>query len=423
MRFPTLSFIALTLAASTAACSARGSHDAFLVAAFAPAATRTAPATPVATDSVDFVRLRTSSSQRDCSPTEPTAPLCRVRRSVDRRMLESMLVKGTHVAQFGDELTFVQRSNAKTLEVTGGLQYPMSRVVGTDIFTVTLRAYNFDRAVVSYSFYSPDEPLKPGTRMKSAEWRGATAPPPAFKSVKVQGSVRVDTLPSRFLSSPRAVHSYVPPARGNEPIAGVVYMGDGSALTGIAPYVDTLIVTGRLPRVMLVGIPTGDAGPKDPPGTDVRAMEYLLDFEPGNARFLANERFVFDEVIPWAEATLGAPRTREQRAIWGISNSGAWATDMGLRHADALGAVLAFSPGGAHGRMPPGASFTPSVRFLLQGGTLEPAFRKIAADWSDSLRTRGVTHTYREVIAGHDWLVWCEQFPAAIRWAWGRVEQ
>jgi enterochelin esterase-like enzyme len=235
--------------------------------------------------------------------------------------------------------------------------------------------------------------------------------------------MRVDTLPSRFVSPARVVYSYLPPARGNAPIAGVVYMGDGSAMTGIAPYIDTLIVNGTLPRVMLVGIPHGDARPDDPAGTDVRAMEYLMDYERGNKRFFAHERFVFEEVIPWAEATLGAPRSREQRAVWGISNSGGWAATMGARHADALGVVLAFSPGGAHGTIPPGASFTPAVRFLLQGGTLEPAFRQIAADWTDTLVARGLTPVFREVIAGHDWQVWCEQFPAALQWAWGRNER
>ena len=373
-----------------------------------------------ASDSVDFVELNPNANQRDCNPSTSALPVCRVRGAVDRAALEAMLAKGISVAQAGDEIVFVQRSNAKSMTVTGGLQYPLSRVVGTDIFTVKLRARNLDRAVVSYAFYSPDVPMAVGATLKSEHWRGASAPPAAAKSTVVHGTLRVDTLPSRFLSSPRVVHSYVPPARGNDPIAGVVYMGDGDGLPGIAAYIDTLVVSGKLPRVMLVGSPSGRPAPNDPPGTDVRSMEYLFGYEPGNARYLAHERFMVDEVMPWAEATLGAPSNREQRAVWGVSNSGGWAVAMGLRHPDKLGVVFAFSPAGSHGVVPPGSSFTPAVRFFLHGGTMEPTFHRIAADWNDSLRARGVQPNFREVVAGHDWLVWCEQLPAAIRWAWVR---
>jgi enterochelin esterase-like enzyme len=374
--------------------------------------------TAPATDSIDFVPLGGNSSQRDCSAV--AAPLCRVRSRVDARALGAALDRGTDIIQDGDELTFLYRGTAKSVSLTGGLQYPMSPVIGTDLWVVTLHVANANRAVVSYSFYTNE--LAPGARIVAKNWRGAEAGPAAVKSTVVAGRIRVDTLPSRFLSAPRAVISYVPAPRGNDPIVGVVYMGDGGSVHGIAPYVDTLIAAGRLPRVMLVGAPNGMPEATDPPGTDVRAMEYLWGFEENNRRFLAHERFVIEEMIPFAEATLGAPSDRAKRAVWGISNSGGWAITMGLRHPDVIGSVLAFSPGGSHGTLPPGARIDPSVRFLLQGGTLEPTFRRIASDWADTLKVRGLTPAFREIIAGHDWLAWCEQFPAAIRWAWVRDE-
>jgi enterochelin esterase-like enzyme len=393
----------------------------FSVAALLPA---TAQAnSPQRSDSVSFVSLRATASQKDCDLSPPTISICRVKRRVDAGALSASLAKGEDVIRDGHELTFARRAEAKSVELSGGVQYPMSRVVGTDLWVVTVRISDVDHALISYGFFVADERLQPGTKLQTKEWRGPLAPAPALKSVSVAGTIRVDTLPSRYLSHPRAVVTYVPPSRGNAPIAGVVYMGDGGSVQGIAPYIDTLIVTGQLPRVMLVGVPSGQADANDPPDTDVRAMEYLWGFEESNARFLAHENFVVREVIPWAEGMFGAPHSQKMRAIWGISNSGGWAITMALRHPDLFGKVLSFSPGGSHGTLPEGATLSSSVNYLLQGGVLEPAFRGIAGNWRDTLQAHGITSTLRELVAGHDWLAWCEAFPAAIRWAWMRDEQ
>jgi enterochelin esterase-like enzyme len=221
-------------------------------------------------------------------------------------------------------------------------------------------------------------------------------------------------LPSRFLAEPREVVVYVPPMRGGEPIAGVVYLGDGGSARNLAANIDTLITSGRFPRVMLVGIVSGQ--PKPGAADDVRAMEYLWDFENGNARFLAHENFFVHEVIPWVEKRFGAPADSRFRATWGISNSGAWAIDMGLRHPDVIGNVLAFSPGGRHGDIG-SATVDPHVRFFIQGGTFEPPFHAIAVAWGDSLSARGAKPVVKSVIAGHDWQVWRDTFAQAVEWA------
>lgn len=417
MHLPALPIHFALAALLSSAVLPHGKHGA------APQASTAASGLAARLDSVDFTPLEPRASQRDCAPDDSMPTPCRIRRGADRALLENVTASGGHVIQSGDEVTFVTRSNAKSMQLQGGLQYPMSRVVGTDLWTITMRVPDASRAIVSYFFFSPDTPMAPGTKVEFTVWRGPAAPAAARKSTAIKGTIRVDTVPSRFLSAPRSVISYTPPAVGNQRIAGVVYMGDGGSLQSIAPYLDTLVVTGQLPRIMLVGIETGFAGPNDPPGTDVRSMEYLMDYERGNARFLAHEHHVFDEVMPWAEAKLGAPRDRERRAVWGISNSGGWAVTMGLRHPDVLGVVLAFSPGGSHGTIPDGARFTPSVRFMLYGGTLEPNFRRVASDWNDTLRTRGITARFEDAVAGHDFQVWAEHFPGALRWAWGRDER
>lgn len=319
----------------------------------------------------------------------------------------------------GSEITFIRRSSASGLSLQGGLQAPMQRIAGTDLWTVTFRVPDADRAVISYSVIDPAM-LRPGVRIEMMEWRGPAAPARAPKSTTLQGLLISDTLTSRALGGPREVVVYRPPERGGAPIDRVVYLGDGASVQGLASYVDTLIVTGALPRVMLVGIVTGRPGPGDPAGLDVRSMEYLWDSEPGNRRFLAHERFLLEEVMPWGESRHGAPGSRDRRAVWGISNSGGWAIQMGLRRPEVFSHVFAFSPGGSHGVIPDGARLTPPVRFYLHGGTLEPAFHAVALDWADTLRSRGVEHVFREAVAGHDWLVWAERFPEALRWAWLR---
>lgn len=374
---------------------------------------------PPGADSVDFVPLpMRSPMQRDC-PAEPsTVALCRVRRAVDAAMLRAALARGLNVHREGDELTFAYAGPGERVMLSGGLQYPLSRVVGTDLWVLTLRLAEIDRVILSYSIV-PDIPGR-GERLRAQEWRGPSAPVRGPRAAALQGSIRVDTMATRVLSRPRGVIVYRPPAHGTDPVAGVIYLGDGGAVHGIAPYLDTLIVSGHLPRVMLVGIPSAMPGPGDPTDRDVRAMEYLWDFEPGNQRFLAHERFVLDEVIPWAEARYGAPRVREERAVWGMSNSAAWAIRMGLRHPETFGIVLAASPGGVQSDAGAGARLVPPTRFLIQAGVLEPAFHRIALAWRDSLRARSLDCTLREVAAGHDWLYWSERFPDLVRWGWKR---
>ncbi|MEO7456541.1 MAG: alpha/beta hydrolase-fold protein, partial [Gemmatimonadaceae bacterium] len=175
------------------------------------------------------------------------------------------------------------------------------------------------------------------------------------------------------------------------------------------------------PRIMLVGLATGFRRATDPADMDLRALEYLWDVEPGSAHFLAHVRFFLEEVMPWAETKWNAPRRREQRATFGMSNSGGWAIDMALRNPEIIGNVVAFSPGGRHGRIVDGNRFSPRVRFYLQGGALESFFRNASA-WSDTLRARGETTELHRVIAGHDWLVWSETLPDALRWVWGNPD-
>ena len=373
------------------------------------------PSVQSGSDTIQFAALRVQRGERECSSTVEV--VCRMRRQFSAQTIQARLAAHTPVWREGSDITFATEATAESVDLSGGLQYPMSRLAGTDLWVVTLRVAQLDNAVISYFFMPAGPRIVRPARFKPSVWRGPAAPPPALEAAEVKGRVVVDTLPSRFLSEPRSIITYVPPARANAPISAVVYLGDGGSVTGLAAVLDTLIVTGALPRVMLVGIESAMSRPGDPTGFDPRAMEYLWGFEDTNKRFLAHERFWLEEVIPFAERKYNAPADRTQRATWGISNSGAWSIQMGLRHPDVIGNVIAFSPGGSHGVIEPGSRFEPRVRFYLQGGKLEPPFDHIALSWVDSLKPHGLDVIVREPIAGHDWAVWRDLFPDAVRWA------
>jgi len=370
-------------------------------------------------DSLVVAKLFAERSQHDCA--RPGDDACRVVRQYSASEIEARLAAGKEVWQEGDNISFATRAKAESVELSGGLQFPMSRIAGTDLWVITVHVNNIESAVISYFFIPEGEGIQLPSRFTPKSWRGPKAPAPALASSKIQGKISVDTLKSAYLADPRAVVVYVPPAHGNDPIAGVVYLGDGGSVHSLAKNVDTLVVMGVLPRILLVGMVSGRATHGVDQANDFRGMEYLWNFEKGNAHFLAHENFWLREVIPYAETKYGAPSDASRRAVWGASNSAGWAISMALRHPDVVRNVLAFSPGGGTEEIVSGASFDPSVRFLLQAGTLEPSFHSIAWSWGKLLNEHGVKATLRDAVAGHDWEVWSDSFAPALSWAFSRL--
>lgn len=85
--------------------------------------------------SIDFVTLSAASGKFDCDEAPESALICRVRAFPDVQEMELMLANGKHVSRQSDALTFVYRGKAERVWLRGGLQYPLSRVIGTNLWT------------------------------------------------------------------------------------------------------------------------------------------------------------------------------------------------------------------------------------------------------------------------------------------------
>ncbi len=93
---------------------------------------------------------------------------------------------------------------------------------------------------------------------------------------------------------------------------------------------------------------------------------------------------------------------------------------MVLRHPDVFGNAFGFSvPGNPNGGVPGEGSLVRSVRIYLAAGTWEPHFHRFTSRLADSLKAQGLSAVFSSRVAGHDIVMWREEFAAAVLWAFG----
>jgi enterochelin esterase-like enzyme len=307
-----------------------------------------------------------------------------------------------------DVLHVLWQGQAAEVQLYGGVQPRLWPVAGTDdLWEVSLRIRRLDEAVISLVVASRlaggDWPRQiPDVRV----WRGPRAPA-AAAARELRGTLEEHTLDSAALRTARQVTVYRPPGPAR-PVPGCL-LADGEAVTGFAPTLESAIVAGAVPPVLLVGLHNalGALGPR----SDLRAQEYL----PGHnrRRFDAHLRFVTGEVIPWADERFGPVAGPWVAA--GFSNGAVWAIAAAQRHPDLIGAVAAFSAGVVPQRIS-GAARSARVRHYLAAGTLEPGFRRSTRRWAERLDKAGLPCRHEEWIGGHDQVWWEQQLPVALGW-------
>ncbi|MDB4915152.1 MAG: hypothetical protein JWM95_2796 [Gemmatimonadetes bacterium] len=380
--------------------------------------------------SLALVSLAASRTLADCTVQVPAATPCRITVAPPVREIDRRLGAGS-VAAWGaaDTLNVAFRASTDSVsdvEAGGGLQLPMSRIAGTSLWILSLRIPGADSGVVRLEVYeTTGRAMRVDTSVR--EWRGPRAPERPRRAVALAGTQRVDSLWSDALHAWRRVTVYLPPGHGRERIP-VVYFTDGQNVKDFARLVDPLIVSGALPPVALVGVwvtygsPRG--GPPTGPSDDLRTIEYLggstslpgADSAFVAARYQGAKLFFTEEVRRWAEDSLHVSTDRRWRAVQGSSSGALYALLLGRERTDLYGLVIANSTGPRDAFLGPAAGWSTAPPHYLSAGVLEAAPARALRGIGDSLSAHGVPNVVNIYPSGHDYTVWTEELPRALRW-------
>jgi enterochelin esterase-like enzyme len=327
----------------------------------------------------------------------------------------------------GDTVTFFFRGEEDKVEVIfGGDPRVLSRVAGSDVWTLAVKLPDLDRAVFSYCFIptTKDRPAEKGPA-QLAVWRGPQAPPAATESPEFRGTLQTVDIETKGFGNRRKATVYLPPGRDSKKASPVVYAADGEAIGRFAHVLEPLISTEQLPPVVLVGVHSGGyvGGTPDQDKYDVqkdlRAQEYFPGINP--KRFAEHESFFCRDVPAWVEQRFGVSSEKQDRVVFGYSNGGRFAVEMGLRHPEVFGHVFGFSVAGS-GQFDYGTAQKAMPCFSLAAGTWETSFHHCTSSLADQLKERGVPVRFSSRPGGHDTALWRDEFAAALLWTFGKKE-
>jgi enterochelin esterase-like enzyme len=276
-----------------------------------------------------------------------------------------------------------------------------------DLWEASLRIRRLNEAVISIIVVAQQGDDLPFGAAAAAQtvWRGPRAPDLPPVATPLTGTIETHMIDSVALGA-RAVTVYRPPS--HEGRLPVCVLADGQSVPGFAGVLETAVLLGAAPAVLLVGVHNAiDPGRA---GVDGRSREYL----PGHdrRRFGAHLRFVTDEVIPWLSDRGHSPRSV---VAAGCSNGAAWAIAAAQRRPDVFTAVAALSPGVVPARIT-AAARAAGTRHYLASGVLEPGFRRATQEWANRLQRARMPCRHHEWVGGHDHEWWQQQLPTALEW-------
>lgn len=193
----------------------------------------------------------------------------------------------------------------------------------------------------------------------------------------------------------------------------VLYMLDGlDGLYIAVAHLQRAADEGRVAPFIIVSI---DANPRP----ETRASEYVRGFTGGEDDFAIHERWLIEQVIPWAERTQRAAVDRDRRYIGGFSNGADLAFALANAHPDLFAGALVHSPVGASASWVGEQAAT--QRWVVTGGTQEQSGGlerggQLPRSISQSLGRRHAP--LRACIGrwGHEGRVWRELSPGSVVW-------
>jgi enterochelin esterase-like enzyme len=331
------------------------------------------------------------------------------------KMIEERKAKeNSSIWRDGDELTMVYQGKAESVSTCCGIQALMRKVPDTNWWVFTAQIPRLEELVLTYGFVPAINGKFGYPNGTLPVWRGPKAPVEP-KEILVLRMFETN-FESKFLKAKRGISVYLPLGYDPEkrdpknPIR-VVYMADGQSAREMAQVLEPLIRDKVVPPVMIVGMHSAN---DNNAGADIdgRNSEYVQFLN--NPRYAQHEKFVLEEVIPWVEKTYGASSKREDRVVFGYSSGGGFAATISGNHPDVFGFAFPFSPNDLP-NFQPNSSVTPS--YFLAAGLLESSFLGKARNIADLVKDRKGRFELRERVAGHDFVMWREEFANAMVWA------
>ena len=339
------------------------------------------------------------------------------------------------------------KSVALVSQMTKPTTYPMTRLLDTDLWYITLQLPADLRA--TYQFLPSDAPASAkGTFDESCEdFRPDPLNPKVFvyyddqedpTGIKLarsvlelpdaapqpwtepqeyvsKGKVQLHQLQSKILGNERRVWVYSPAkytAGLGQPYPLLVLF-DGWAYARLVPtftILDNLVAERVIPPVVVVLLESLDAK------TRSRELVFHQSFND----------FLVTEFLPWVLTQYAISTDPSQRILGGSGTGGLAAAYAALGHPDVFGSVL--SQSGAFGLLPKGEPETSwlarqfyereklPLKFYLSVGTLEANnFRELRGRPStlaenhrmyEALRSKGYKVHYTEFSGGHDYISW-----------------
>lgn len=316
--------------------------------------------------------------------------------------------RATAVWLEGDVLSVAHREKAEQVMLDGGLQQPLQRIAGTDIWVFQARMPDWEKAFFTYTFISSS--LKPGTRLTFDDWRGTQAPKLPARAKELQGKLLERVLHSDSMGQDRHLTIYLPPNAPKQDLPAV-FMADGQGCEEYARVLEPLILAHKVRPVAIVGVHNAfqEGLKRKSPDADPRTEEYLPGYVPDV--FAKHLEFFCREVPAYAAREFGISTRREDRAIFGFSNGGGFAWAASLRHPEVFGHALPFSA--SRGAPEKGPKPEPMPTYHFVAGHLE-SFHMGTEEYYGKAKEWGASPSMELYFAGHDPKMWELGFSRAL---------
>jgi len=248
---------------------------------------------------------------------------------------------------------------------------------------------------------------RPGPASSLLEVPGATSMFYDARPVP-HGTVDIRLYDSKATSSVRRVFVYTPPnydrGSGKLPVLYLLHGADGDesawAAFGRANLILDNLIAERKAAPMVVVMPFGYAYPAS---AGVAGDKQRTDFE----------KDLIENIIPFTQANYRVYADRDHRAIAGLSMGGGQTLQIGLHHLDlfsrvaGMSAAVARAPYAAFKDVASDAKKVNSALKLLwlACGTEDSLFNP-NKEFSEFLKTSGITHTFVASTGAHTWINW-----------------